>query len=60
MTASIEALAVLLDDQVPPEVEFVKLIVEPTQTPVFPEIAAIVGSGVTVTLVAEEVAVQPF
>jgi hypothetical protein len=43
------ATAVLLEDQVPPEVASLKVVVEPTQTLVVPVMAATTGSALTVT-----------
>ena len=52
------ATAVLLEDQVPPLVASLRVVVEPTQTLVVPVMAATVGSALTVTVVVA-VEVQP-
>jgi hypothetical protein len=44
------AIAVLLEDQVPPDVASLKVVVDPTQTLVVPVMAATVGRALTVTL----------
>jgi hypothetical protein len=52
------ATAVLLDDQVPPAVASLKVVVEPTHTEVVPVIPATTGRALTVTPVVTAV-VQP-
>ena len=52
------AMAVLLDDQVPPEVASLKSVVDATQTLVVPVMAATVGRALTVTVVVT-LEVQP-
>jgi hypothetical protein len=52
------ATAVLLEDQAPPVVASLKVVVEPTQTLVVPVIAATTGSALTITPVVTAV-VQP-
>ena len=47
------------DDQVPPVVALVKLVVDPAHTSVVPLIAATTGMAFTVTVVAADVAEQP-
>ena len=49
----------LLEDQVPPVVAEDNCVVNPEHTFVAPVIAAIVGNGFTVTVVAADVAGQP-
>ena len=57
--AQTEATAALLDDQVPPVVADANCVVNPKQTFVAPLIAATIGNGLTVTVVAAEVAEHP-
>jgi hypothetical protein len=52
------AIAVLLEDQVPPAEASLRVVVEPTQTLVVPVMAATVGRALTVTPVVTAV-VQP-
>jgi hypothetical protein len=49
------AMAVLLEDQVPPAVTSLKVVVDPTQTLVVPVMAATTGSAFTVTPVVTAV-----
>jgi hypothetical protein len=51
-------MAVLLEDQVPPAVTSLRVVVEPAQTVVVPVMAATTGSALTVTPVVTAV-VQP-
>ena len=53
------AIAVLLDDHVPPVVELANVVDNPAQTFVAPVIDATTGDGFTVTGVAVDVAEQP-
>ena len=53
------AIAVLLDDHVPPVVELANVVVDPAHTFDDPVIAATIGNGLTVTTVACEVKEQP-
>jgi hypothetical protein len=52
------ATAVLLEDQVPPAVASLRVVVEPTQTEVVPVMAATTGSALTVIPVVTAL-VQP-
>jgi hypothetical protein len=52
------ATAVLLEDQVPPAVTSLSVVVDPTQTDVVPVIAATTGRALTVTPVVTAV-IQP-
>ena len=53
------ANAVLAEDHTPPEVVFVKIAVEPTQTFDAPEIEATTGNGLTVIAVTDDVTEHP-
>jgi hypothetical protein len=53
------ATAVSLDDQAPPVVAVANCVVNPEHTFVAPVIAATVGNGFTVTVVAVDVAEHP-
>ena len=53
------AADVFEEDQTPPVVAFVNIVVEPTQTSLEPAIAATTGNALTVTVTGAEVAVHP-
>ena len=54
------AAAVFEEDQTPPVVAFVNVVVEPTQTSLAPAVAATTGKAFTVTVTGADEAVQPF